>query len=109
MGGLVIDIYVAFAIKGLIRLFWMIRTISWRRLQANVLRSSRDSDWCPVVTVSYEFHGSSGTESGETVIPFLFTQTADRYARALTAGRPIMLRVAPEDSSETIFFPRDSF
>jgi hypothetical protein len=109
MGGLVIDIYVAFAIKGLIRLFGMIRTTSWRRLQAKVLRSSRDSDWCPIVTVSYEFNGSAGVETGETVIPFLFTQTADRYARALATGRSITIRVAKDDSYETVFFPRDSF
>jgi len=108
MGGLVIDIYVAFILKGIVRIFWMVRTMSWRRLQATILSSSRESDWCPIVEVSYKFSGKADFEIGETTIPFLFTQTADRCAKALSAGRTITIRIAQDDSCQTIFFLRDN-
>jgi len=51
MGGLVIDIYVAFIVRSIIRVFWMIKSSTWRRSHATIVRSTRESDWCPV---SYE-------------------------------------------------------
>jgi hypothetical protein len=107
MGGLVIDIYVAFIVKSFIRTFWLIRSSKWMRLQATVVRATRESDWCPILTLSYDFVGASGSDGDSAEIPFLFSQTADQRAKQFPPGRRITIRVDPESQRRTILSLHD--
>ncbi|HEX4310906.1 MAG TPA: DUF3592 domain-containing protein [Acidobacteriaceae bacterium] len=102
MGGLVIDIYVAFIVKSTIRFFWLIRSSKWPRLQATIVRATRESDWCPILTLSYDFVGTLGSDGDSAEIPFLFSQTADQCAKRFPSGRRITIRVDPESERRTI-------
>jgi hypothetical protein len=107
MGGLVIDIYVAFIVKSLIRAFWLIRSSRWPRMQATVVRAIRESDWCPILTLSYDFVGTSGSDGDSTEIPFLFSQTADQCAKQFLPGRRVTIRADSEGQRRTILSLHD--
>src|SRR5580658_2413563 len=96
-----------FILISVIRTFWMIRSSKWPRLQATIVRSTRESDWCPILTISYDFESTSGADGDSAEIPFPYSQTADRCASQLLPGRRIMIRVDPEGQRRKAFFLRD--
>ena len=107
---LVIDIYVMFLWKSILRIFWLLKSSKWDRIAALlVYAGSSIPDWgCPVVNVSYKLASQdTGFQQGTTEIPFIFRGSAEHYARKFSEERPVTVRVDPKNPKRTLLFGHD--
>jgi len=109
MGGLVIDIVVAYLFKSAVRVFHFFRSYNWRRTKASF------TDWtvenpdlgCSSVEVHYRFASKEGSATGSDEIPFYMRWHAKTYAESLSRDLRPVIRVNPRNAHETQFFELD--
>jgi hypothetical protein len=108
MGGLVIDIVLAFFFKSLVRSFHFLKSLRWRRSTATVVDSTVLDPYmgCPSVKVHYQISSDSSQQEVDEV-PFYLCRSAKRYAQGFLGHPTVIVRVNPDDSREMFFFPYD--
>jgi hypothetical protein len=110
MGGLVIDTFLFFFVKGTLRFFWYITSRSWERIPAIIVHSAvMDHSYlgCPEVMVSYQIGSNSRLLQGTAKIPFLAHEDARSYAKRFSEKLPVTVRLDPHDPQHTLLFIRD--
>lgn len=108
MGGLVIDIVLAFLFKSLVRSFHFLKSLRWRRSTATVVDSTVLDPYigCPSVKVHYQVSSDSSLQGADQV-PFYLRGSAKRYAQSFSRNLEVIVRVNPTNSGEMLFFPYD--
>ena len=109
MGGLVIDIVLAFLFKSFVRAFHFVKSLRWQRSPASVLKSTVLDPFlgCPSVRVHYQVVSTENSQQGWDEVPFCFRGSARRYAQSFSRNEVVTVRVNPDNSREMYFFPDD--
>jgi hypothetical protein len=108
MGGLVMDIVLAFLFKSLVRAFQYVKSLRWTRSTATVVDSRVLDPYmgCPSVKVHYQVSTNS-SQQGLDEVPFYLHSSAKRYAQGFSGNLAVIVRVNPSNPSEMFFFPND--
>jgi|SRR6266851_6057190 len=108
MGGLVIDIVLAFLFKSFVRAFHFVKSLRWKRSTATVMDSTVLDPYmgCPSVKVHYQV-SSDSSQQGSDEVPFYLRGSAKRYAQSFSHNLVVTVRVNPNNSREMFFFPYD--
>jgi len=109
MGGLVLDIAVAFLVKSFIRTFWFMKSFRWDRITGSVLDSTLldPNMGCPSVRMHYRILSSEGPREGRDEVPFFLRRSARDYARTFSGNPVVTIRVNPHATRATLFFDLD--
>jgi Protein of unknown function (DUF3592) len=105
LGGLVLDVVIAYLIKSALRWrrFW--KSSKWERVQATV-HSSRVGGgyvWnCPTAEVAYSYNFAGERYSALDSDPFFFSNSAEEAAERLRAGEKVIVRVNPALPEESV-------
>jgi hypothetical protein len=105
LGGLVLDVVIAYLIKSAMRWrrFW--NSSKWERVQATI-HSSRVGGgyvWsCPTAEVAYSYKFASERYSAIDSNPFFFPNSAEEAAERLRAGEKVLVRVNPAQPEESV-------
>ena len=107
MGGLIIDIILAFSFKSFLRAFHFVESLRWSRTVATVFDSTVLNPYigCPSVKVRYTVDGSC--QRGSDEVPFYLRVSAKRYAEGFSGNPTVTVRVNPDNPNELLFFPYD--
>jgi len=109
MGGLVLDIFVVYLLRVLVRT-WKRRGISeWPLQQASIESISCPLiTWgCPIAEVVYLCKIGDETYSGSEDIPFIWSSSAEDYARRHPQGSVLVVRVKPGDPETSVMCTGD--
>jgi hypothetical protein len=109
MGGLLIDTFLCFFVKGILRLFWYITSHNWKRIPATIVHASvLDHLYfgCPETVVSYKTDSNNSLQ-GITKIPFLASEDARNYAKRFSDGLAVTVRLDPHNPQHSLLFIRD--
>jgi hypothetical protein len=109
MGGLVIDIVLAFLFKSTIRAFHFFKSSKWERATALVMdRAVLDPIiGCSSVKLHYKLVSGDHSTEGWDDIPFCMRGSARAYAERLSEHSSVTVRVNPKNPQETRFFEQD--
>jgi hypothetical protein len=109
LGGLVLDIVVAYLYKSLARLFEYIESSRWKRATASIVESSvlDPAFGCSSAKIRYQLDTEQESWVNEEEIPFLARRDAERFARKFCLGRRVTVRVHPEIGTHTRFYGFD--
>jgi len=106
MGGLVLDIYVVFLWKSIIRTIQFFGSLRWRRAVASLVNRNVQSPLfgCSTVRVYYRFESTPGYQVGEDEVPFCLVWDAKNFVERLPPGSTVKVRVR---KGKTLFFRLD--
>ncbi|MFZ1975560.1 MAG: hypothetical protein WAU89_22135 [Candidatus Acidiferrales bacterium] len=109
MGGLVIDIVLAFLFKSSVRAFRFVKSLRWKRSTAVVVDSTLLDLYmgCPSVKVHYQVVSNESRQQGSDELPFYLRASAKRYAQSLSGNLAVIVRTNPSNQREMLFFPYD--
>ena len=98
MGGLVIDVVIAFLIKYALRLRRAWGSRKWQRVEARVDSSCLAGGWvwnCPTTEIAYTYQFADQTYSVIDTNPFLSEGSAKADVETFTPGKYVVVRVDP--------------
>jgi hypothetical protein len=100
MGGLVIDIYVVYLFRIIVRAINLFRSRNWPLTTGRVLSAERPSFSAYfVAAVTYEYVVDGERYGAMYEKPFLESDSAEEYARKFAKGEKFKVRVNPRDPS----------
>jgi hypothetical protein len=103
MGGLVLDIYVEFLIRAVIRFFKARGSASWPVTTAKVTAASlRRGLGCAVADIVYNYRFDGELYTGTDANPFLLTPSAESYLEDHPRGSELLLRVRPGSPNDSV-------
>ena len=105
MGGLVIDVLIAYMIKLIIRLGRVWRSRSWRPVTAKIVASRFEDNWvfnCPTVHIAYIYQIDGQTYNGTDSTPFLFSSNGRIDAECFKRGGTATVRVDPREPERSV-------
>jgi hypothetical protein len=110
LGGLVLDVVIAYLIKSAIRWrrFW--KSNKWERVQATVHSSRVGGGWvwnCPTAEVAYSYKFAGERHSAIDSDPFFFSSSAEEAAERHHAGEKVTVRVNPRLPEESVLEGND--
>jgi Protein of unknown function (DUF3592) len=97
MGGLVLDIYVEFIVRVIVRLFRARGSRSWPVVKAEVTGTSCNPGGfgCAVANITYEYRVNGELYTGADANPFVSTSSAKDYLEDYPTGSELLVRVKP--------------
>jgi hypothetical protein len=109
MGGLVLDIFIVYLFRVLIRAWRRLGTSEWELRKATVASvSCPPIAWgCPIVEVVYLYKIDEMTYSGSANIPFIWRSSANEYARKHPQESILEVRVKPGDPEISVMRAED--
>jgi hypothetical protein len=95
MGGLVIDIWVEFIFRAMVRMFRSLVAWSWPTITAEISSTKYRSGGigCAVAELTYKYRFGGDLYAGTSAKPFLLDNTAKLYLADHSAGDPLFIRV----------------
>lgn len=110
MGGLFIDVLIAYLIKSVRRLRRLSGSNGWERVEGRVRSARLGGGWfwnCPTADVvyTYEFGGQPYSSLDST--PFLFTASAKDQLQRYRTGEGAIIRVNPIEPQSSVLEPVD--
>ena len=105
MGGLVIDILIAFIVKSALRLRRAWGSGKWQRVKARVDSSCLAGGWvwnCPTTEVAYTYEFAGQTYSGIDSNPFLSESSAKVELELFKPGKYALVRVNPMQPQRSV-------
>ena len=105
MGGLFIDILIAFLTKSALRLRRTWGSGKWQRVKARVDSSCLAGGWvcnCPTAEVAYTYEFAGQTYSVIDSNPFLFESSAKVELECFRPGKHAIVRVSPMQPQRSV-------
>jgi len=105
LGGLVIDIVIAFLIKSALRLRRAWGSSKWQRVKAKIDSSWLGGGWvwnCPTTEVAYTYEFAGQTYSAIDSNPFLSESSAHVELERFKAGEQAVVRVNPIEPKRSV-------
>jgi len=105
LGGLVLDVIIAYIIKTALRWRRAWRSSNWQRVQARVHSSRIGGGYvcnCPTADVAYSYEFAGERYSAIDRNPFFFPVSAEEAAARLQAGENVVARVNPTQPQESV-------
>jgi hypothetical protein len=109
MGGLVLDIFVVYLLRVVVRTWRRRGTSEWTLQKANIENISCPLiAWgCPIAEVVYLYKIDDETYSGSESVPFIWRSSAEDYVRRHPQGSVLTVRVKPGDPETSIMRGED--
>jgi hypothetical protein len=105
LGGLVLDVIIAYFIKTVVRWYRVWRSSQWERVQA-IIHSSRAVGgyvWnCPTAEFAYSYKFAGERYSGIDSRPFFFPASAEKATGRIRRGENAIVRVNPASPQESV-------
>jgi hypothetical protein len=103
MGGLVLDIYIAWLIRFVMETWRRRGTSRWTAAQG-IIDSVDESRWWSmyVVSITYHFEAGGTQRYGSDAVSFLTKNSSYEFRRKIHEGMSIRLRVNPVDSETSV-------
>lgn len=104
MGGLVIDIFVEFIVRVVMRMVQIFRSSSWPTVTGKVTDSTyqKAGYGCDVAEISYKYRVDGELYTGMYVKPFISNVHGEDYIARLPVGTELVLRVKPGKPSISV-------
>jgi ribosomal protein L6P/L9E len=105
MGGLVLDIWIAFLVRTTVNGFRRLRSRKWPEVSATVFNACTGVSGgfgCAVSTVSYHYRVGGEKHSGTHDEPCISRSSADYFVRDFPKGKEITVRVDPGAPSRSV-------
>lgn len=103
MGGLVIDIFIAYLIKAIPQAWHRLGTSKWLVSEAVVDSATSERFWSiPIVTIVYRYEINGEEIYGSDEVIFFKSNSAYDFARQVHPGTRMKIRVDPTDSSKSV-------
>lgn len=105
MGGLIIDVLIAYLIKRIARFVRLWGSGNWTLVTANIISSSFNDNWvwnCPTVHITYTYQFNGQTYSGEDSKPFFFSRIGEIDAEQFKRGDKALVRVDPDQPQKSV-------
>jgi hypothetical protein len=104
MGGLVLDIYVAYLLRYTINLFKRIRSVCWASNLCNVTRAfwRRPDCGCDVAKVMYRYLVNGKVYRSTYIEPFLMGGNRNGPVKVLSPGTFLQIRYDPNDPTRSV-------
>lgn len=109
MAWFTLDIFLAYVVRGVIRVFLYFSTGNWSRSMALILRARElGPGWgCTSVKLDYRFNLNGVEMEGSDIKPFLSGWHSSSHAKSFTHNVPRTIRVNPKNPQQTHFFEMD--
>jgi hypothetical protein len=110
LGGLILDVIIAYLIKSALRLRRAWGSSKWQRVQAKVDSSWLGGGWvwnCPTAEVAYTYEFAGQTYSAIDSNPFLLTETAKGQVERFLPGEAAIVRVDPMQPTKSVLKQAD--
>ena len=108
MGGLVLDVVIAYLIKVVLRWRRALGSSRWERVQARVHSSRVGGGWvwnCPTVEVAYSYEFGGQRYSAIDSNPFFSSASAELEAERFRAGQKVIVKVNPLLPQKSVLQP----
>lgn len=104
MGGLVLDIYVEFLFRVILRFFKARGSTSWPVVKAKVTSTGcRPGGFgCAVADVAYKYRADGELYTGTDANPFVYTSSARAYLEDHRPGSELLVRVKPGTPCDSV-------
>ena len=105
MGGLVIDVVIAYIIRLIVRVFRLWRGSRWQLANARINSSSVGGGWvwnCPTTEIAYTYDFGGQTYSGIDTTPFMSKSSAEDKAELFKGGETAKVRVNPSEPERSV-------
>lgn len=105
MGGLFIDVVIAFLIKSVLRVRRTWGSSRWQRVKGRIDSSSLEGGWvlnCPTTEVAYTYEFAGQTYSAIDCKPFLIESSAKVELEPFRPGEHAVVRVNPVEPQRSI-------
>ena len=110
LGGLILDVIIAYLIKSALRSRRAWGSSKWQRVQAKVDSSRLGGGWvwnCPTAEVAYTYQFAGQTYSAIDSNPFFLTETAEGQVTRLRPGEVAIVRVNPVQPTRSVLRQAD--
>ncbi len=110
MGGLILDVIIAYLIKSALRVRRAWGSSRWQRVQAKIDSSSLAGGWvwnCPTAEFAYTYEFSGQTYSAIDSHPFFLTETAKGEVERFHPGEAAIVRVNPVQPTRSVLRQTD--
>jgi hypothetical protein len=110
LGGLVLDVVIAYLIKSALRLRRLWGSSRWPAVQARVDSSWLGGSWvwnCPTAEIAYTYEFAGQTYSAIDSNPFFLTETAKRQVERFRRGEAAIVRVNPVQPTRSVLKQAD--
>lgn len=110
MGGLILDVVIAYLIKSTLRLRRAWGSGKWQRIQAKVDSSWLGGGWvwnCPTAEVAYTYEFAGQVYSAIDSNPFFLTETAKGQIERFRPGELAIVRVNPSQPTRSVLKQAD--
>lgn len=111
MGGLVLDVWVEYLVRVVMRLVQVLRSSSWPTVSGKVnaaVYHQQSGLGCNSVEIFYEYHLDGRVYTGSYKNPFIFPVLAERYVARFPNGTELVLRAKPGKPSISVMDRRAS-
>lgn len=105
MGGLVIDVVIAYFIRAILRLTRVLRSSGWRMESAKIVSARVGGGWvwnCPTAEIAYIYRFEGEPYTGTDITPFLSESSAQDKAERFKRGETAQVRVNPADPERSV-------
>ncbi len=111
MGGLVLDIYVEFIFRVIVRLFRARGSRSWPVVKAEVTATYHDPGGfgCAVANIAYQYKLNGELYAGTDANPFVSDSSAKDYLENYPTGSELLVRVKPGSPDFSVVRQKDLY
>ena len=111
MGGLVLDIYVEFIVRVIIRLLRARGSKAWPVIKGKItgINLRPGGFGCAVADVAYSYRSDGELYTGTDAVPFVWTSTAENYLEGHPRGSELLVRVSPGDPGVSVVRQKDMY
>jgi hypothetical protein len=104
MGGLLLDVWIEFLIRVIVRFFKARGAASWPVIEAEVTGASfrRGHTACGVADITFKYRSGAELYTGTDANPFLTTNSAKEYLEEHPVGSKLLVRVRPNSPDFSI-------
>jgi Protein of unknown function (DUF3592) len=105
LGGLILDVIIAYLIKWALRLRRAWGSSKWQLVRAKVDSSSLEGGWvwnCPTAEIAYTYEFAGQTYSAIDSHPFFQTETAKAHVGRLRPGEAAVVRGNPLQPTRSV-------
>jgi hypothetical protein len=111
MVGLVLDVYVEYLVRVLMRLVQVVRSNSWPIVSGKIHAAvfhQKTGLGCDSVEIFYEYNLDGQVYVGSYKNPFISPVLAERYVARFPKGTELLLRVKPGEPAKSLMYKQVS-
>jgi hypothetical protein len=109
--GLVLDIYIEFFVRAIVRLFRARGSRSWPVIKAEITGANYRAGGfgCAIVEITYQYRFQGELYTGMNAKPFVWDSSAKEYVERYSAGSDLLVQVRPGSPESSVARDKDEY